>query len=357
MQFRRVLVTGGAGFVGSHLSIRVKESFPATQVTAVDNLSRRGSELNLPRLRAAGVGFHRVDVRSRAELDALPAFDLLIDCAAEPAVTASLVAGPMPVLDTNLLGALNSFELARRHSAALLLVSSSRVYPIADLNGLPYEETPTRFRWPAGSAGPGWSAAGVREDFPLSGPRSFYGAGKLAAELVAAEHAFQCGLPLLINRCGLICGPWQMARADQGVVTLWVARHVYGQPLKYIGFGGTGKQVRDALDIEDLCRLIVSQLQHVSLWDGRVYNVGGGVERSFSLSELSALCGDLSGSSPALSGCAQTNPFDVRIYISDAGRVARELGWTPRIDLGTTLTTIHRWLTDNHEQLRSVFSA
>ena len=97
-------------------------------------------------------------------------------------------------------------------------------------------------------------------------------------------------MPAIINRCGVLAGPWQMGKVDQGVITLWVARHVFGLPLKYIGYGGLGKQVRDVLHVNDLFDLIVLQMSSPESWDGRIYNVGGGREVSVSLLELTELC-------------------------------------------------------------------
>ena len=124
---------------------------------------------------------------------------------------------------------------------------------------------------------------GVAEAFPLNGPRSFYGASKLSSELLIAEYVHSYGLKALINRCGVLAGPWQMGKVDQGVVTLWVARHYFRRSLSYCGFGGHGKQVRDVLHVDDLSDLIWKQLQSVNDWDGEVYNVGGGRENSTSL--------------------------------------------------------------------------
>src|SRR3954471_23834840 len=99
MDYESLLITGGAGFVGSNLAIRFREARPDLVVTAMDSLKRRGSELNLPRLREAGVAFHHGDIRSPDDFDDLPPFDLMIDCSAEPSVQAGLGGSPRPVLD------------------------------------------------------------------------------------------------------------------------------------------------------------------------------------------------------------------------------------------------------------------
>lgn len=356
MDFRSILITGGAGFVGSHLALSLKRDFPSARVIAADNLVRRGSELNRPRLIAGGVELFQIDIRDRTALRELPRFDLLIACAAEPAVTASLGRDAQSALDTNLIGTLNSFEVARQHGAAILFISTSRVYPISALNELPYLEKENRFEWLLESDRVGCSAEGIREDFPLQGARSFYGSSKLAAELLAGEYAHQYALPVLINRAGLLCGPWQMAKADQGVVTLWIARHVYRRPIEYHGYGGSGRQVRDALDIEDFCQLVEAQLQHVSSWASRTYNVGGGMNRSFSLRELTSHCERLTGWTAPVARKPEAHVLDVRIYVSDARQVQRDFDFQPKLSLEDMLIRIERWVRDYREELQGVLN-
>src|SRR4051794_13647328 len=167
----RVLVTGGSGFVGASLCIGLAERHPSWSITAFDNLKRRGSELNLPRLRAAGVRFVHGDVRAQADLLALPRHDALVECSAEPSALAGHDA-PDYVVQSNLVGAYHCLELARRDDAQVIFISTSRVYPHAALNALPYRETASRFEL---------AGAGVSESFPLEGPRTLYGATKLAA--------------------------------------------------------------------------------------------------------------------------------------------------------------------------------
>src|SRR5256714_257549 len=241
-----VLVTGGAGFVGATLAIAVQKAWPRAKVIAFDNLRRRGSEMNLPRLKAAGIRFVHGDVRAIEDLtDIRPEPDLILECSAEPSVLAGYGASPEFLIHTNLTGCFHCLEIARRSKADFLFVSTSRVYPVAFLNALECDETETRFTLRAQQKIAGASGYGISEKFPLDGARSLYGMTKLAAELMAAEYGDAYGIRFVIDRCGLLTGPWQMAKADQGVVAFWVASHCFGRSLKYIGFGGSGKQVRD----------------------------------------------------------------------------------------------------------------
>ena len=214
--YSRVLVTGGAGFVGSSAAIAIKERFPEAEVTALDSLRRRGSEINLLRLQSAGVRFIHGDVRCAEDLDLSDAPDLLLECSAEPSVLAGYESPPRFLVESNLVGCLNCLELARRTNADFIFLSTSRVYPVARLNSLPYTEQATRFEWSDESAAVGASAHGIAEEFSLEGARSLYGMTKLAGELAIEEYSDAYGFHFIINRCGLLAGPGQFARSDQG---------------------------------------------------------------------------------------------------------------------------------------------
>ncbi|MFV0442856.1 MAG: NAD-dependent epimerase/dehydratase family protein [Planctomycetaceae bacterium] len=348
----RIVVTGGAGFVGSALALGLRTQ-RASQVLAFDNLRRRGSELNLQRLRDAGVEFVHGDIRNPEDLERLGNFDLLIDCSAEPSVHAGAHGSPREVLHINLLGTINCLEAARRHDASFLFLSTSRVYPMERLNRLPFRETATRFEWTGDST---TAAHGVAEDFPLSGARSFYGASKLASELLITEYHQTCGVPALINRCGVIAGPWQMGKTDQGVVSLWVASHEFGRPLNYLGFGGQGKQVRDLLHVDDLLQLVFCQLDQPDKWNAATFNVGGGRLCSASLLELTELCRTITARRIEIGSRPDTNPLDVRIYLSDTRRVESEFRWRPVHSVETIVEDTHTWMQRNAESLKGVLT-
>lgn len=294
---RQVLITGGAGFVGSALGLGLAQRYPEWQITALDNLKRRGSELNLPRLKQAGIRFVHGDVRNPEDLDpGVLQPDLILECSAEPSVLAGY-ASPGYVLQTNLVGTINCLELARQTQADFIFLSTSRVYPIGNLSALKFKETQTRFQLLEQQDLPGVSCEGISEEFPLHGARSLYGATKLASELLVAEYAEAYGLRSLINRCGVLTGPWQMGKVDQGVFALWMAFHYFQRSLKYIGYGGTGKQVRDFLHVSDLLNLIDLQIHQLSKLAGQTFNVGGGANNTLSLCETTLLCQDICGHS------------------------------------------------------------
>lgn len=341
---RTTVITGGAGFVGSWLALLRKRDHADERVIAFDNLSRAGSELNLPRLAAAGVTFVRGDVRDAAALEALGPANLLIDCAAEPSVKAGYDGGARNLIDINLGGTLNCLEFARAHNATVVFLSTSRVYPIKALRALPLEPEATRFTIPTQATGPGWSSAGISTAFPLADSRSLYGATKLASELFALEYAEIYGLPVMINRCGVLAGPWQMGKVDQGFLSLWAARHLYGGTLGYQGFGGTGLQVRDVLHPEDLHNLLQIQLSDPTRHGSRVWNVGGGAANAVSLRELTSLCVERTGLELPLGSRPETHPADIPWYVTDIREVNAATGWAPQRSVPDILDETLTWL-------------
>jgi CDP-paratose 2-epimerase len=349
----RVLVTGGAGFVGANLGIALKQRQPGWEVTALDNLKRRGSELNLPRLREAGIAFAHGDVRERSDLLELGTFDALVECSAEPSALAGLEGGGDYVVDTNLLGAHHCLELARRDDAYLVFLSTSRVYPVAALNKVAFAENETRFELESRQEVPGVSEAGISEQFPLDGARTLYGTSKLAAELLIAEYAAAFGLRAVVNRCGVIAGPWQMGKVDQGVFTYWTLAHRLGQPLAYIGYGGSGKQVRDLLHVDDLVDLIERQLRDPDHWAGFTGNVGGGRDCSLSLLETTEICRELTGNEVPIEGVAEPRPGDVPIYISDCELLYRHTDWRPERGPRKILEDINGWISENETAVKT----
>ncbi|MBK9759432.1 MAG: NAD-dependent epimerase/dehydratase family protein [Flavobacteriales bacterium] len=350
---RSYLITGGAGFVGSSIALRLKATEPDAKVLALDNLKRRGSELNLPRLRAAGVEFMHGDVREHSDLKGIPKIDALIECSAEPSVVAGYQGGAQYVQDTNLMGTLNCLDLVARDKADLLFLSTSRVYPIAAINGM-CSELPDRFTIDQAKTPVGASIAGIGENFPLAGARTLYGATKLASELMIEEYANMHGFRYVVNRCGVIAGPWQMGKTDQGFILLWLARHHWKLPLSYIGFGGKGKQVRDVLHVEDLCDLVLLQLGDMELVNAQVLNVGGGVDNSDTLHGFTDRCASLTGNYLEIGSDGNDRPGDIKLYVTDNTRVKGLTGWTPKRNIDEVLSDSFAWLRQHEDQLRVI---
>lgn len=356
--FQRILVTGGAGFVGSNLGLALKRDLPGVTVTALDNLKRRGSELNLPRLKAGGVEFLHGDIRNPEDLDAAGEADLILECSAEPSVLAGYGGSPAYLLNTNLVGTINCLEHARTRGAAFIFLSTSRVYPMAPIRALTLREADTRFELSGPQTLPGVSPAGIAEDFPLSGARTLYGATKLASELLVAEYGEMYGVKSVINRCGVLTGAWQMGKVDQGFMVLWAARHFFGTKLSYLGYGGAGKQVRDILHVDDLYGLLRLQMddlaQSESRHDGQIYNVGGGLETSVSLAELTALCREATGRTTEIDRVPETRVGDIPWYVTDTAKVRAATGWAPKRGVHDIVADIAAWIEEHQETLRNI---
>lgn len=349
----KLLFTGICGFAGSTIALAWREADPTVELLGVDNLSRPGSERNRGTLRRAGIQVFHGDVRSAADVDALPAADWVIDAAANPSVLAGIDgrASSRQVVEHNLLGTVNLLEYCRGHRAGFVLLSSSRVYSLAALAALPLDCDGGAFRLRAGAPlAPGVSAAGIDEHFSTTGPVSLYGGSKLASEALAVEYGEAFGFPVRIDRCGNLAGAGQFGRADQGIFAYWINAWLRGRPLRHLGFGGAGHQVRDCLHPRDLVPLLQRQVAGGRAPVGPIFNIGGGPERAISLAQLSAWCERRFGPRHVASDPA-VRPFDVPWVVMDAARAAAEWGWRPRTALGEILEEIARHAESNPDWL------
>lgn len=350
----KIIITGGAGFVGSTLCLQLKAKYPNYEIVAFDNLKRRGSELNLIDFQKNGITFIHGDIRNNEDLNSLGNFDVLIEASAEPSVTAGLDSDPTYVINNNLYGSINCFNACVKNKAKLIFLSTSRVYPIETIEKANFIEQETRFVFDENQPSEGISPKGISEKLSLEGARSFYGTTKLSSELFIQEYAAFYGLKAAITRFGVIAGPRQMGKTDQGVVTLWMAKHYWKQSLKYIGYGGKGKQVRDLLHVDDLVELIDLQIHQIEKFEGKIYNVGGGNENSASLLEMTKICEKISGNSIQIEEVAATRTADLRIFITDNTKIENEIGWKPKKSVETIFQDIYDWIKENEKQLESI---
>ncbi len=352
-----ILITGGCGFVGSNLSLMLKEKYPAYSIVALDNLKRRGSELNLPKLKDAGIEFIHGDIRNTEDLNLERKFDYIIDAAAEPSVMAGMGATLNYVINTNLTGTINTLELAARSGAKFIFLSTSRVYPIPYLEQVNYTEGKTRFEISAQQSIAGMSQKGISESFPLDKARSIYGATKLASELMLEEFREFFDVNYVINRCGVIAGPHQMGKVDQGVMTLWVARHYWKKDVAYFGYGGTGKQVRDAMHIFDVFDLVDYEIHNFHKVNGQIFNAGGGLASSVSLQELTGICAEITGNKVGASSVAENRKGDIPLYITDNTKITTETGWKPKRNINDIVTDTFNWIHKNEKQLKPILNS
>ena len=323
----KILITGICGFAGSTIAEELARL--GYQLFGLDNLSRAGSELNLARVKRLGVRFFPGDVRNASDLESLPTVDWVIDAAANPSVLAGITGqvSSRQLVEHNLLGTLNVLEHCKRSAGGLVLLSTSRVYSITGLAGAPMDVVNDGFvpRQREISLA-GWTDRGINEDFSMQPPLSLYGCSKLASELLAQEYGAAFGLPVYINRCGVLAGAGQFGKPDQGIFSFWIHSYCWKRPLKYIGFGGHGYQVRDCLHPRDLAPLLHDQMQSSGKHAGQILNVSGGIANSMSLAQLSQWCLRRFGPHPVGSDNAQ-RPFDIPWIVLDSSRAQRIWGW------------------------------
>jgi CDP-paratose 2-epimerase len=343
----RIVITGICGFVGSELALGLRERWSDAEIAGIDNFSRPGSETTRPRLTAAGITVKHGDVRLASDVDALGPADWLVDAAANPSVLAGVDGrtSSRQTVEHNLGGTLNVLEFCKARGAGLVLLSTSRVYSIKALNALPLVVRGEAFApdesaaWP-----PGASPAGLTEDFATAGPVSIYGATKTASEALAIDYGDAFGLPIVIDRCGVLAGAGQFGTAEQGIFSYWLRAWAAARPLAYLGFDGTGRQVRDALHPRDLADLVDRQLRAGSDAAG-IWSVGGGPVNSMSLAALSAWCGDRFGPRQVR---AEPSPrkWDVPWVVMDTARARDRFAWTASTPIADILVEI----ADHHRQ-------
>ena len=354
-----VLVTGGCGFIGSHVALHLREA--GHKVCVMDNLVRRGSERNIAVLSRHGVSFFHGDVRNPEDLGNLPAgIELICDTSAQPSVVTGY-ANPLFDITNNGLGAIHVLEYARPRHIPLIFWSSNRVYSADRLNALPYRETPTRFEYdphawnqltveqrPAGFH----PVHGISEEFSIDGgQRSIYGLSKLIADAACQEYAHAYDLPVVVNRFGVLSGAGQFGHTDQGWVVWWAIAHWFQLPLTYLGWDG--KQVRDVLFVEDMLEVLDLQIKKIARFRGEVFNLGGGAANAVSLREATAAMQEISSRTSPITVSDKARQGDIVLYWTDNRKAAQQLDWKPKTDLRTGFVRIFDWIRENEAELRS----
>lgn len=350
-----LLITGVCGFVGSVLARELLEYHPDLRIVGFDNLCRKGSETNVEQLRAKGVDVRIGDIRNEQDIAALPRMDWVIDCAANPSVLAGVdgQTSSKELLDHNLGGTIHLLEFCRRHQAGFILLSTSRVYSIKPLADLPVTIVDEAFVPSQHARFQGFSPQGLTESFPTDPPVSLYGSSKKCSELLALEYGQAFDFPVWINRCGVLAGAGQFGKADQGIFSFWIHSWAARRPLKYLGFGGKGHQVRDCLHPADLAPLLVRQMESPQRSAPSIVNLSGGVKSAMSLAQLSAWCADRFGSLPAELDPAHTSadqpsrPFDIPWMVLNSCLAQETWNWHPATPMPSILEEIARH-TENH---------
>jgi CDP-paratose 2-epimerase len=196
------------------------------------------------------------------------------------------------------------------------------------------------FEWDKAAAPvQGASANGLTTEFSTSPPVSLYGSTKLASEYLALEYQHSFSFPLWINRCGVIAGAGQFGTAEQGIFSYWIHAYSQKRPLKYIGFDGSGRQVRDGLHPNDLAELVAQQIEYSQKPEATTFNVGGGARNAMSLAQLTSWCAERFGKH-SLESDLTPRSFDVPWLVMDNRQIAAQFTWRPKRDLASILDEI-----------------
>jgi len=324
-----MLITGICGFAGSTVAKSLLEHMEGLSIWGIDNLMRPGSETNRTILRQLGISVFHGDIRNMSDFEAVEKVDWVIDAAANPSVLAGVNGSgtSRQLLEHNLVGSVNILEYCKGHRAGLILVSTSRVYSIPALAALPLKTKDDAFTLDSSKVLPrGVSSRGIDTDFSTDPPISLYGSSKLAAETLALEYGLAFDFPVWINRCGVLAGAGQFGTADQGIFSYWINAHLRHRPIRYIGFGGTGYQVRDAFHPRDLSGLLHAQISNTRKGGRRIYSVGGGPSNAMSLAQLTAWCNSKFGNHQPQTD-DRSRLYDVPWIVMDSTHASDDFGW------------------------------
>ena len=330
----KILITGGCGFVGSNIAVYLKKRLKMSKIYSLDSLMRKGSTLNKKRLSLNGIRNFKIDITNYSKISRLQKFDLVIDCCAEPAIEASKK-DPDRVFKTNLLGTFNVLKKCIKDKSNLIFLSSSRVYSIEHLRNLVKKKNIKK---------PINISKKVNENFDTNSASSLYGFTKVASEKLIKEFFFKTNLKYIINRFGVIAGPWQFGKQDQGFIPLWVAKHFLKKKLNYIGFGGHGHQVRDVIHIDDVCEIILIQIKKIKKHHNLTFNIGGDIKNSVSLKSLTKKCERLTQNKIKIGRTAKTSIYDIPYFITDNKKITKFYKWRPKKNIDQILNDILNWL-------------
>jgi len=339
----KILITGGCGFVGTNLALYLNKK--KYKITTLDNLTRKGSRYNLKLLNKKKIKNYNLDITNYLKISKLPKFHLIIDCCAEAAVELSKNNFDK-VINTNLIGTINILKKAKKDKSKMIFLSSSRVYPIKEMNNIIKKKYLNK-KLPIKKM--------FNEESKIDGPKTIYGLTKLASEMFIEEFSYAFGLKYIINRCGVISGPLQFGKQDQGFVSLWIWRHMMKKKLSYIGYGGMGHQVRDVLHIYDLCDLINKQIKKIKSINNILFTVGGSKKSNVSLNELTKICEKITNNNLKISKIPKTSIYDIPYFITKNNKVSKTYNWKPKKNIFDIVRDTYTWLKNNKSNLVKYF--
>jgi len=335
----KALVTGGAGFIGSNLTVALLSR--GWKVTVFDNLSRKGSEKNLAWLlekhRSPNLKIKVKDVRDfKSVKKAVAGVDVIFHLAGQVAVTTSFV-NPREDFEVNALGSFNVLEAARLagHKPIVIYSSTNKVYgdmSEVKVNGEKYRYTYIHAK----------CKKGIAETWPLNF-HSPYGCSNGVADQYTRDYWRMYGIPTVVFRQSCIYGPRQMGMEDQGWVSHFAIAAHFGRPITIYG---DGKQVRDLLYVDDLISAYLSAVEKIEKARGEVYNIGGGPENTFSLLEYLSFLEKLIGRKIKVR-YSGARPGDQKVFMSNNTKLKKHLGWTLKVRCEEGLKRLYQWIKEN----------
>ena len=335
---KSILITGGCGFVGSNLAIYLQKELKNFNIFSADNLNKNYSKFNLNILRKMKIKNYKVDISSNKFLKIKKKFDFIIDCSADPAVENSRKE-TRSVFNNNLKTTFNILEKTKKDKSKIIFISSSRIYPII--------ESKKKFRNKNNSF--------FDEQTQTDGIKSLYGFTKFASELLIKEYSYIFNIKYIINRSGIITGPLQFGKVEQGVISLWLWRHLNNLKLDYIGFGGKGHQIRDILYVDDFSLLIKKQILAFSKINNQLFCIGGGKKNSITLKQLTAKCQKITENIPYIGSIPKSSMYDIPIFVSSNKKIKKFYNWSPKTDINQILKLNLKWLEDNYKKIKKFF--
>ena len=337
---KKILVTGGCGFIGSNLCIYLKKR--NFLVYSLDNLSRKGSKHNLNLLKKYKIKNFRIDIYDNKKVRLLPKFDIIVDCCAEAAIEVSRKDIDR-VINTNLIGTLNILKKVKKDNSKIIFCSTSRVNTISEINRI-FKNFKHKKEIKINKK--------FDENFLTKSPKSIYGLTKHASEMFIEEFSFAFGIKYIINRFGVVAGPLQFGKVDQGFISLWIWRHLIKKELKYIGYSGYGNQVRDILHVYDLCEIIEIQIRKINFINNILFTIGGSKKNSLNLKKLTEMCEKVTSNKIKFKKIRNTSIYDIPYFVTDNRLVTKIYKWKPKRNLLDIIQDTYNWLLDQKKTIK-----
>jgi len=329
---KKILITGGCGFIGSNICIFLKNK--NYNVYSLDNLSRKSSKYNLNILKKNRIKNYKFDISNYKKLSLLPKFDFIIDCCAEAAVEVSKKEIDR-VVNTNLIGTINILKKVKKDKSKLIFLSTSRVNSIKSIQNIIKKKIINKKIK---------ITKLIDENFSTKSPKSIYGLTKHASEMFIEEYSFAFDIKYIINRLGVVSGPLQFGKEDQGFVSLWIWSHIKKNNLKYIGFGGLGNQVRDVLHVKDLCEIIEIQMKKIKTINNKIFTIGGSKNNTISLKDLTLLCEKVSKNKIKFKKIIKTSIYDIPYFVTSNKLISKTYKWKPKKNILDIVLDTYNWL-------------